>query len=60
MNSRLACWKTNFLNMTGRTVLAKASLSSIPSHIMQFIKLPCKTTKALDIIQRNFLRGTNT
>ncbi|OIT27443.1 putative ribonuclease h protein, partial [Nicotiana attenuata] len=44
--------------MASRTVLIKATLSSIPSHVMQFITLPIKITKEIDRIQRNFLWGT--
>lgn len=40
------------------TTLAKESLSSIPSHVMQFIKLPSKTTKLIDRIQKKFIWGT--
>lgn len=43
------------INMTGRTVLAKASLSNIPSHVMQFIKLPQKTIEAIDKIEQDFI-----
>lgn len=44
------------INMTGRTVLAKASLSNIPSHVMQFIKLPQKTIEAIDKIEQDFIQ----
>lgn len=32
MQNKLAGWKTKMFNMAGRTILAKATLSSIPSH----------------------------
>lgn len=44
--------------MAGRSVLAKASLASIPSHLMQYITFPSKTTNIIDRIQRNFPWGT--
>lgn len=34
LNSKLAGWKTKFLNIAGRTTLAKSSLSLVPTHIM--------------------------
>lgn len=36
INTKLAGWKTKFLNMVGRTTLAKASLGSIPSYVIQY------------------------
>lgn len=55
MHSNLADWKTTYMNMIGRTTLAKAYLSSIPSHVMQVRKLSSHTTKQ---IQKNFIWGT--
>ncbi|XP_019265527.1 PREDICTED: uncharacterized protein LOC109243087 [Nicotiana attenuata] len=60
MQSKMAGWKTKCLNMAGRTVLAKTSLNSIPSHVMKYINLPTKITNQIDRIQRNFLWGTTT
>lgn len=40
MNLNLACWKTKFLNVVGRTTLARAFLNSILNYVMQFIPLP--------------------
>nr|XP_016507519.1 PREDICTED: uncharacterized protein LOC107825207 [Nicotiana tabacum] len=54
----MAGWKTKYLNMAGRTVLAKTSLNNISSHVMQYINLPTKITNQIDRIQRNFLWGT--
>lgn len=34
MNSKLAGWKAKFINTTGRTTLARASLNNIPNHVM--------------------------
>lgn len=59
LQSKLAGWKKQFLNITGRTTLAKASLSSIPNHVMQFTKLPSSILKKIDQIQRNFIWGSS-
>ncbi|KAH0736458.1 hypothetical protein KY285_012165 [Solanum tuberosum] len=47
------------MNMSGRTMLAKASLSSIPCHVMQYIQVPVKINKLINRVQRNFVWGTN-
>lgn len=39
MYSKMAGPKTNVLNMTERTTLAKDSLNSILNHVMQYIEL---------------------
>nr|XP_009784753.1 PREDICTED: uncharacterized protein LOC104233125 [Nicotiana sylvestris]XP_016498758.1 PREDICTED: uncharacterized protein LOC107817444 [Nicotiana tabacum] len=57
MQSKLAGWKTHFLNMAGRTILAKSSLGCISSHVMQYIKLPAQVSNQINIIQRNIIRG---
>lgn len=51
-------WKRSVLNMTGRVVLAKASLSGIPFHVMSYIKIPGKVTKAIDKTIRDFIWGS--
>ncbi|KAK4733747.1 hypothetical protein R3W88_008008 [Solanum pinnatisectum] len=58
MRKRLAGWKTKFLNLARRTVLAKATLSSIASHVMQYIKLPAKLISTIHRTQRDFVWGT--
>lgn len=58
MKKRLSGWKTKFLNLTSRTILTKATLSSIPSHVMQYIKLPAKITNTINKVQRDFVWGT--
>lgn len=40
--------------------IAKTSLESLPSHVMSYIKLPVKITKAIDKITRDFLWGSTT
>lgn len=47
-----------FLNMAGRTTLAKASFGSIPTHVMRFIKLLSSTSNKINKIQRDFIWGT--
>lgn len=37
LKKKLAEWKTKFLNIAGRTILAKVSLSSIPMYVMTYI-----------------------
>lgn len=60
MRARLSTWKTNLLNIVGRTTLALATLNSIPNHAMQYTMLPTKIHKQIDQIQRNFIWGTIT
>ncbi|KAF3647283.1 hypothetical protein FXO38_18738 [Capsicum annuum] len=38
LNTKLAGWKTKFLNMAGRIILTKSSLASIPAHVMSKLK----------------------
>lgn len=44
--------------MIGRTVLAKSILSSMPTHVMQYISIPSKVLHTVDKIQRDFIRGS--
>lgn len=55
INSRLVGWKTNLLNMDGRTTLAKAILSNISNHVRQYISIPSHILKLIDRTQRNLL-----
>lgn len=48
------------LNMAGRLVLAKATLCSIPSHVMSYIKISEGVTKSIDKIIRDFFWGFST
>lgn len=52
--------KIKFLNLAGRTVLAKATLNNILSHVMQYISIPFRTTYSINKIQRDFSWGTST
>lgn len=58
MNTKLVDWKINFLNVTGRTTLARVSLNNIPNHIIQYITLPNMILRKIDRIHRNFIWGT--
>lgn len=53
--NKMAGWKSNMLNMAGRLVLGKAMLGSIPSHVMNYIKIPEGVAKAMDKVTRDFL-----
>lgn len=52
-------WKVNMLNMIGRVILAKSILNSIPTQLMQYIKLPQKIVEVNNKIQRDFVWGSN-
>lgn len=58
LHNKLSGWKTRFLNIAGRTTLAKSCLSNIPTHIKQLHKLPVSITNKIDKIQCNFIWGT--
>lgn len=58
MKAKLASWKTKILNQAGRTTFTRASLNSIPTHVMQYIQLPHKIAQQVDNIQRDFIWGT--
>lgn len=47
-----------FLKIVGRTTLAKAYLSTMPNHIMQYIQLPSKIHKLIDTTHKNFIWGS--
>lgn len=55
MNARLASWKTKFLNMAGRSVLAKSTLSSMPTYLIHYIRIPSRITDSINKIQRDFV-----
>lgn len=50
MRQKLTGWKLITLNMAGRMVLAKVSLSGIPSNVMSYVKLPEAITKTLKLL----------
>lgn len=58
LQSKMAGWKTRFLNIVGKTMLAKSCLNSIPTHITQFHILPASKTNKIDKIKRKFIWWT--
>ena len=56
---RLNGWKSNSLSLAGRVTLAKSALSTIPSYVMQTMKIPIGVCNKIDRICRNFIWGTN-
>lgn len=54
---RLSHWKSNFLNIAGRTTLVTSTLSAIPTHLMQYTMLPTKTLNQINKIQGDFIWG---
>lgn len=58
IREKLIEWKSNTLNIAGRTVLAKTTLSGISSHVMSYIKLPKSIVKTLDKTIRDFIWGS--
>lgn len=52
-------WKSYTLNMAGRLTLAKATLSNISSHVMNYIKILESVAKSMDKIIREFLWGSS-
>lgn len=57
MRSKLSLWKTNLLNIVGRTTLASTTLNAIPSHIMQYTMLPTKVLIQIDKNTKRFHMG---
>ena len=55
VDQKLAWWKANLLSFAGRKVLVQASISSIPSYVMQSTLLPTKILDNLDKTSQNFL-----
>lgn len=59
LHSKLSGWKANFLNLVGKTTLAKSTLNSIPTHVMQYNKLTISVLGKIDQIPRNFVWGSS-
>lgn len=57
LTNNMAAWKSNTLSMAGRVVLAKSSLSAIPTYTAQAIPLPGSICESIDKITRNFVWG---
>lgn len=52
---RLVGWKKNFVSFTGRLILVKYVLSSIPMHIALVTPLLSRTCLLIERLMRNFL-----
>ena len=59
VEQKLVGWKSNLLSFAGWQVLIQASISSIPSYIMQSVLLPSRILDKLDKISWNFLWGSS-
>lgn len=55
MRKKLVGWKKDTLCMAGRLVLAETSLSGVPSHVMNYNKLPTKFVSLIDKTIRDFI-----
>ncbi|KAK3231055.1 hypothetical protein Dsin_002936 [Dipteronia sinensis] len=53
----LAPWKRKFLSKSGRVVLIKSVLSSIPTYNMSVFKIPISIVNMIEKIQQSFLWG---
>lgn len=56
-NSHLASWKSNWISMAGRIVLANSVLSTLPIYAFQAMPIPKNITSGMDKIVRNFIWG---
>ena len=59
MTQRLNGWKTRTLSLAGRITLAKSALATIPSYIMQIMKLPIIVCAKIDKLCRQFIWGSS-
>ena len=50
-------WQTKYLSMASRATLIKASITSIPTYVMQTTFLPQKICHQIDKLSQNFLWG---
>ena len=57
IHKRLAGWKINLLSLSGRVVLIKAVLMSLPVYFMSIAVLPTKTVFQIEKVMRQFLWG---
>ncbi|KAL4355205.1 hypothetical protein GQ457_06G010720 [Hibiscus cannabinus] len=54
---RLASWKTSNLSLSGKLVLIRSVLSSLPLYYMSIFRMPTKISWKLNSIMANFLWG---
>ena len=60
MGSKLEGWKTRYLSLADRNVLARSVLSAIPFHSLQSAMVPKALCNKMDKMIRQFLwEGTN-
>ena len=57
IRKRIEGWQTKYLSMTGRAILIKASITSIPTYAMQTTLLSQKICHHIDKLSHNFLWG---
>ncbi|XP_031103194.1 uncharacterized protein LOC116006838 [Ipomoea triloba] len=57
IDERLNGWKTNFLSLAGRQILAQSVLQAIPYYNMQTIYMPARIWEEIDKRIRRFLWG---
>ena len=55
ISKRIEGWQTKYLSMAGRATLIKASITSIPTYVMQTTLHPQKVCHHIDKLSRNFL-----
>lgn len=58
MKRKLCGWKSNTLRLSGRATLAQSVTTTIPSYIIQTMKLPASVCVKLDRLNRNFIWAT--
>ncbi|XP_072052154.1 uncharacterized protein [Arachis hypogaea] len=59
MMSRLSTWKARNLSLAGRVTLTQSALTSIPTYIMQTMRIPLRVCDKIDSICRSFIWGGN-
>ncbi|QHO14151.1 Putative ribonuclease H protein [Arachis hypogaea] len=57
MSNRLNSWKVRSLSLAGRVTLAQSSLATIPSYVMQKMKISMSICDKIDSIYKNFVWG---
>ena len=57
IRQRIGGWSSKFLNLSGKLVLVKSVLSSIPLHILTVLKIPVHVMDDIDHMLCDFLWG---
>jgi len=55
LKKRISSWGANWLSLTGRTVLIKSVLASVPIYQNSLLLAPDTTIKQMEALQRSFL-----